>query len=125
MSYFFQKITRNRAAAGGFAPTIGGHGTLQKYRGTGARYFAKISSKYRGTGTFKLKVPRYFFKKLKEKNWTDWPRLRDCKLSLLAIRFVSATRAHCLDLQFVLQKVCSRIVNSCSISITTIVSSKY
>ena len=23
---------------------IGGHGTLQKYRGTGTRYFAKISS---------------------------------------------------------------------------------
>ena len=39
--------------------TIGGHGTLQKYRGTGTRYFSKIStavpvpvlsnSKYRGT----------------------------------------------------------------------------
>ena len=36
---------------------IGGHGTLQKYRGTGTRYFAKISTvvpailnqKYRGT----------------------------------------------------------------------------
>ena len=40
--------------------TIGGHGTLQKYRGTGTRYFAKISTA----------VPvllRYFFKKLKEK----------------------------------------------------------
>ena len=24
--------------------TIGGHGTLQKYRGTGTRYFAKIST---------------------------------------------------------------------------------
>ena len=23
---------------------IGGHGTLQKYRGTGTRYFAKIST---------------------------------------------------------------------------------
>ena len=38
---------------------IGGHGTLQKYRGTGTRYFAKINTavpapvlsnqKYRGT----------------------------------------------------------------------------
>ena len=26
------------------ALTIGGHGTLQKYRGTGTRYFAKIST---------------------------------------------------------------------------------
>ena len=27
-----------------FERTIGGHGTLQKYRGTGTRYFAKIST---------------------------------------------------------------------------------
>ena len=37
---------------------IGGHGTLQKYRGTGTPYFAKISTAV--TGTFKLKVPQYF-----------------------------------------------------------------
>ena len=51
---------------------IGGHGTLQKYRGTGTRYFAKISTavpvllnqKYRGSTAVLL---RYFFKKLKEK----------------------------------------------------------
>ena len=52
--------------------TIGGHGTLQKYRGTGTRYFAKISTavpvlsnkKYRGNTAVLL---RYFLKKLKEK----------------------------------------------------------
>ena len=27
-----------------FVACIGGHGTLQKYRGTGTRYFAKIST---------------------------------------------------------------------------------
>ena len=105
---------------------ISGHGTLQKYRGTGNRYFAKISTavpvlsnkKYRGTFAV-------LFKKLKEKNWTDGPRLRDCKSSLFAIRFVSATRADCVDLQFVLQKVCSRIVSSYSINIITIVSTNY
>ena len=46
----------------------------------------------------------------------------DCKSSLLAIWFVSATSANSVDLQFVLEKVCRRIVSSCSIGITTIVS---
>ena len=57
-----------------------------------------------------------------KKNWNDWPRLLDCKSSLLAIWFVSATSANSVDLQFVLEKLCRRIVSSCSISITTIVS---
>ena len=35
---------------------IGGHGTLQKYRGTGARYFAKISTAVPGPVLL-----RYFF----------------------------------------------------------------
>ena len=47
------------------ATNIGGHGTLQKYRGTGTRYFAKISTRYLYR-YFQIKstaaVPRYFFK---------------------------------------------------------------
>ena len=41
------------------------------------------------------------------------------------IWFVSATSANCVDQQFALEKVSRRIVSSCSISITTRVSTKY
>ena len=39
---FIQQLIHN--IIGGSGVTIGGHGTLQKYRGTGTRYFAKIST---------------------------------------------------------------------------------
>ena len=60
--------------------SIDGHGTLQKYRGSGTRYFAKIS-----TAVLVLSNQKYsgtFLKNKKEKNWTDWACLQDCKSSL-------------------------------------------